>query len=48
MGGKKRLNEDAVSAVTAIPKENQGHNGYKSWGLVFFRGIINSKKRLGY
>lgn len=31
MGGKKHLYMDAVTAVTAMPKENQGHNRYKSW-----------------
>lgn len=31
VGGKKHLYVDAVSAVTAIARENQGHNGYKSW-----------------
>lgn len=26
VGGKNHLCVDAVSAVTAVPKENQGHN----------------------
>lgn len=46
VGGKNHLYMDAVSVVTAIPKENRGYNGYKSWGV--FHGIINNKKHLGY
>lgn len=55
VGGKKHLYVDAVTAVTAIPKENRGHNGYKFWvyfpwnnsGFIF-HGVINNKKCLGY
>lgn len=49
-GGKEHLYVAAVSAVTAVPKENQGQNAYKSWFVVVFssQGIIDNKKHLGY
>lgn len=39
--GKKHLYVDAGSAVTAVPKMNQGHNGYTFW--FFFSPWINQQ-----
>lgn len=43
--GEKHL---YMGAVFAVPRENQAQNAYKSWLVLFFQGIINDKKYLGY